>query len=69
MFQTLANTDSGNKTEHLTNANLWQERTANMLNQPGMRMVSMSAHERLGWNIDESGETRKLRIGSNNGRW
>ena len=69
MFQTLSNTDSGNKTEHLTNASLWQERTANMLNQPGMRMVSMSAHERLGWNIDESGETRKLRIGSNNGRW
>ena len=69
MFQTLSNTDSGNKTEHLTNASLWQERTANMLNQPGMRMVSMSAHERLGWNIDESEETRKLRIGSNNGRW
>ena len=69
MLQTLSNTYSGNKTEHLTNASLWQERTANMLNQPGMRMVSMSAHERLGWNIDESGETRKLRIGSNNGRW
>ena len=69
MFQTLSNTDSGNKTEHLTNASLWQERTANMLNQPGMRMGPMSAHERTEWNVDPDGETRKLRIGVNHGRW
>ena len=69
MFQTLSNTDSGNKSDHLASAGTWQVQVANLLNRPGVRMVSMSAHERLGWNIDESGETRKLRIGSNNGRW
>ena len=69
MFQTLANTDSGNRTEHLTNASVWQERTANLLTQAGMRMTPMSAHERNGWSTDEAGETRKLRVGVNHGRW
>jgi hypothetical protein len=69
MFQTLSNTDSGNKSDHLASAGTWQVQSANLLNKPGVRMVAMSAHERKGWNIDESGETRKLRIGSNNGRW
>ena len=69
MFQTLANTDSGNRTDHLTNASVWQERTASLLSQAGMRMTPMSAHERNGWSIDESGETRKLRVGVNHGRW
>ena len=69
MFQTLANSDSGNSTAHLVNASRFQESVANMLNQSGMRMVAMSAHQRNGWNIDESGETRKLRIGVNSGRW
>ena len=69
MFQTLANTDSGNRTDHLTNASVWQERTANLLTQAGMRMTPMSAHERNGWSTDEAGETRKLRVGVNHGRW
>ena len=69
MFQTLANTDSGNKTEHLTNAGLSEQRVVRLLNQPGIRMGPMSAHERTEWNVDPDGETRKLRIGVNHGRW
>ena len=69
MFQTLANTDSGNRTDHLTNASVWQERPANLLTQAGMRMNPMSSHERNGWSTDEAGETRKLRVGVNHGRW
>ena len=68
-FQTLSNTYSGNKTEHLTNAGLSEQRVVRLLNQPGIRMGPMSAHERTEWNVDPDGETRKLRIGVNHGRW
>jgi len=69
MFQTLANSDSGNSASHFNNSNLFQARANIFLIQPGMRMTPMSAHQRNGWNVDESGETRKLRIGVNSGRW
>ena len=69
MFQTLANTDSGNAVSHLNNSALWLQRVGLLLGQPGIRMRPMSAHERNGWNVDESGETRKLRVGVNSGRW
>ena len=69
MFQTLSNTDSGNAVSHLNNSALWLQRVGLLLGQPGIRMRPMSAHERNGWNVDESGETRKLRVGVNSGRW
>jgi len=66
MYHTLSNRDSGNAASHMQNAAIWQDRTDRLMSQPGMRMRQMSAHAREGWNVLESGETRKLVLG---GRW
>ena len=66
MYHTLSNRDAGNAASHMQNAAIWQDRTDRLMSQPGMRMRQMSAHTREGWNVLESGETRKLVLG---GRW